>query len=191
MTLRMFVAVTPPADLVAELSDFLDSRHGMPWIDPEQWHITLAFMAAVPEHRVDDLTVELSGVAGRHQPFELALTGAGAFPHAAKASVLWLAAEGAGLDHLARSCRAAAAHVGAPPDGKGFTGHLTLARLRRPIEATKWLRVLDTFRGSWPVDHIELIESHLGEGPNRRPRYETVAALPLGAPPEPGPVRGS
>ena len=175
----MFVAVTPPGDVVAALADFLEPRHGMPWINPEQWHITLAFLAAVPDHRIDDLVDGLTHTAARHQPFELALGGAGAFPHPGKASVLWLGADGDTLEHLARGCRAAAAHVGAAPDGRAFTGHLTLARLRRPIEATKWLRVLDTFRAGWRVAEIELITSHLGEGPNRRPRYETTAVLPL------------
>lgn len=175
----MFVAITPPTDVVTALADFLEPRHGMPWIDPEQWHITLAFLAAVPDHRIEDLTEALAHTAARHRPLDLTLGGAGTFPHPAKASVLWLGAAGDGLDHLARGCRAAAAHVGAPPDGRAFTGHLTLARLRRPIEATRWLRVLDTFRTGWPVDRIELLTSHLGEGPNRRPRYETTAVLPL------------
>ena len=58
--------------------------------------------------------------------------------------------------------------------------HLTLARLKRSIEATRWLRVLDTFISpSWRVREIELIASHLGEGPRRRPRHERVARLPL------------
>ncbi|MEI2827955.1 MAG: 2'-5' RNA ligase family protein [Dermatophilaceae bacterium] len=72
---------------------------------------------------------------------------------------------------------------GAPPDGKRFVPHLTLARLKRPIEATKWLRVLDTYRSPrWHLDEIDLVASYLGEGPGRRPRYETAATIPLGHP---------
>lgn len=67
------------------------------------------------------------------------------------------------------------------PDGQRFVGHLTLARLHRSTDARKWLQVLDTFRSApWWVDDIELIESHLREGPAGRPRYETVASLSLG-----------
>lgn len=194
MPYRMFVALVPPARVKEHLAEFLSARPQRRWIDEDQWHLTLAFMAAVPDHREEDLTDAVAAVAARHQPFELRLAGAGAFPHPGSARALWLgghaqpASGGDPLTHLATSCRAAASSVGAPPDGKGFTAHLTLARLRRPVEATKWLRVLETFEDSWRVDEVELIASHLGEGPNRRPRYQTRARLPLGGP---RPVRGS
>ena len=67
---------------------------------------------------------------------------------------------------------------GAPPGGERFRPHLTLARITPPIEATKWVRLLDAYRGpSWPVEEVALVESHLGEGPNRRPRHEVVATF--------------
>lgn len=196
MAQRMFVAVVPPESVRDHLSDFLEPRSrealgssGLRWIDREQWHITLAFFASVPDHRIDELTERLASAARRRTPFDLALAGAGAFPSAARASVLWL---GVGNDHvidntmpdalsgLATNARAAGSVVGAAPDGKTFHPHLTVARPARPIEATKWLRILDTYRSpTWTVDAIELIASHLGEGAHRRPRYETVASLPF------------
>ena len=101
--------------------------------------------------------------------------------------MLWLAVRsGASADdatdlrRLAVGARAAANKSGNAPDGKAFVPHLTVARLRRPIEATKWLRVLDTYQSAdWVVEHIDLVTSYLGQGPNGRPRYETVATLPL------------
>ncbi len=181
---RMFVAVVPPEHVVEELADFLEPREGMPWIAPEQWHLTLAFMAAVPEHRVDDLADGLAERLGRHAAFDLEVTGAGCFPSPERASVLWLgvdAAAGERLAALSTNARHVANTIGAPPDGRAFLPHLTLARLRRPVEATKWLRVLDAFASStWTVDEVELIASHLGEGAHRRPRHETVASIRLG-----------
>ena len=82
------------------------------------------------------------------------------------------------LDRLAVGTRAAASRAGAPPDGASFVPHLTLARMNRPVEATRWLRVLGAYEGpTWTVDEIELVESHLGEGPRRRPRHETAATF--------------
>ncbi len=181
---RMFVAVVPPERVREDLADFLEARPGQRWISPEQWHITLAFLADVPEHRTDELIERLGVKAAKRQPFSATLTGAGAFPHPARAQVLWLGVEcpngGDSLARLAASSRAAAAKVGAPPDGKRFTAHLSLARLRPPIEATKWLRVLDSYRSpSWMVESVDLVASYLGEGPAGRPRYETLATIPL------------
>jgi 2'-5' RNA ligase len=64
---------------------------------------------------------------------------------------------------------------------------VTLARTGRPVEVTRWLRVLDGYRGpGWRAGEVALIASHLGEGPRRRPRYELVDTFPLTGP-APGP----
>ena len=45
---------------------------------------------------------------------------------------------------------------------------------------TEWLEVLDTYAGpTWTAREISLVASHLGEGPNKRPRYEVVETFPL------------
>lgn len=179
----MFVAVVPPQDVVEELVEFLAPREGMPWIDPSQWHLTLAFMASVPGAREDELVERLGRAAARVAPFDLVLGGGGCFPDPTRASVLWLGVDDAARDplrRLAAGARAAASVSGAAPDGKAFVPHLTLARLRRPVEATRWLRVLDSYTSpAWSVREIELVASHLGEGPRRRPRHETLVRLPL------------
>ncbi|MCB5993024.1 RNA 2',3'-cyclic phosphodiesterase [Janibacter melonis] len=185
----MFVAVALPEAVREDLAAFLEPREGMPWVDAVQWHLTLAFMASVPPARADELVERLAHAAGRVVPFALSLGGAGAFPHAGRASVLWLGVDDAAQDplaRLARGCRAAASVSGASPDGRAFVPHLTLARLRRPVEATRWLRVLDAWQADpFVVDEVELVASFLGEGANGRPRHEVVATLPLGADPLP------
>lgn len=183
---RMFVAIRPPGAVRDQLSDFLAPRGGMTWIDSEQWHFTLAFLAAVPNHRDDALVDALRRTALRHNAFQLRLSGAGAFPNPLEARVMWLRPS-VDLTALATGVRHAANSVGATPDGQRFVGHLSVARSRRPIDARRWLQVLDTFSSDvWDVASIDLIASYLGEGPRRRPRYETVAELPLG----PGDVAG-
>ena len=57
--------------------------------------------------------------------------------------------------------------------------------MNRPVEATRWLRVLSAYEGpEWTVDEVELVASHLGEGPRNRPRHEPVATFALGVPSE-------
>jgi 2'-5' RNA ligase len=111
------------------------------------------------------------------------LGGGGAFPDPARAKVLFAGVEtdGVELARLATGARAAAAKAGCPVDGGRFHPHVTLARTGRPVQATRWLRVLDAYRGpTWTAEEVTLVASHLGEGPRRRPRYEAVAAFPLG-----------
>ena len=186
--MRMFVALTPPAGALGDLAEFLAPRQeagpGFRWTTQEQWHITLAFMAEVADRHLDDLLARLERAAARRTPFSACVAGGGAFPNPARAKVLY-----AGLDvgmhreelnRLATGARAAANKAGAETDGGRFHPHLTLARLGRPTEATKWIRVLDAYRGpTWTANEISLIQSHLGEGPRRRPRYEEVGSFPL------------
>lgn len=188
-SMRMFVALTPAEQVLEDLAEFLaprqDSAPGFRWVSPEQWHVTMAFMPQVVERQLDDLLARLERAAARRTPFSVALAGGGAFPDAAKAKVLYvdldLGSAREEMDRLAAGARSAANKVGAGADGRRFQPHLTLARLGRPAEVTKWIRLLNSYRGpSWRAEQITLVESHLGEGPGRRPRYEVFESFPLG-----------
>jgi len=190
--MRMFVALVPPEPALEDLGEFLDPRQGASsefrWTAPEQWHVTLAFMAQVAERHLDDLTERLTRAAARRTAFEVRLTGGGAFPNPARAKVVFVGVDAGGsaeeLRRLSVGARAAATKAGAPPDGGRFHAHVTLARLRAPLDVTRWLRVLDAYRGpAWHAEEIALIQSHLGEGPRRRPRYEVVDTFALGGGP--------
>ncbi len=185
----MFVAVVPPEDAIEDLDEFLEPRRAaaeLRWTAIDQVHLTLAFLADVPERRLDDLQERLARAAARRTPFDTALTGGGAFPHVAGARVLWVGLDLAEtarteLSRLSTGARAAASKAGIVVDGARFRPHLTVARMRRPGEATSWVRLLDAYRGpTWTVTTMSLVASYLGEGPRGRPRYEDVATFTLG-----------
>ncbi len=185
--MRLFVAIVPPEEVLEDLAEHLGPRReagpDLRWTDPQQWHLTLAFMAQVAERRLDDLGERLGRVARRHTPLVLRVAGAGCFPHVARARILFAGVEdpGAGLPDLARGVRGVAAKAGADPDGGRFRAHLTLARLPRPADATRWVRVLEGYAGpQWVADELTLVESHLGQGRGGRPRYEVVDTFALG-----------
>ena len=188
--MRMFVAVVPPEAVVEDLESFLGPRREagpqLRWTATEQWHLTLAFMPEVAARNLDDLGDRLGRAAARRTPFTVTLAGGGAFPHPGRAKVLYAsvdASEPEELRRLAVGARAAANKAGAEADGGRFKAHVTLARSGRPFEATRWLRVLEAYRGpTWRADEVTLVESHLGEGPRRRPRYEVVETFALGRP---------
>ncbi len=189
--MRLFVALVPPQHAVEHLAEFMAPRHeaetGFRWTAEEQWHITLAFMPHVADRHLDDLQARLARAASRRTPFEMSFAGGGAFPSPSRAKVLYAGVEakpdGTELHRLATGARAAANKAGAEAEGGRFHAHLTLARIARPTEATRWIRILESYHGpAWTAEEITLIESHLGQGPRRRPRYEVVETFPLGAP---------
>jgi 2'-5' RNA ligase len=179
--MRMFVALVPPDDAVEHLDEFLAARRDAPEL---RWaghvHVTLAFLDSVPDRKLDELVERLGRAAARRTSFQVRVAGGGAFPNVGRARVLWagLDLDGPGsteLDRLAVGARAAASRTGIEVDGRRFRPHVTLARLARPAEVTRWVRLLDAYEGPpWLADRIVLIESHLGEGPRRTPRYDVV-----------------
>ena len=185
--MRLFVALEPPDAAVEDLDEFLEARRDaasdLRWTPPRQWHLTLAFMAAAPERVVDELVGHVGEAAARFAPVPLAIVGGGCFPDVTRARVLWAGLEGADdLPRLARSVRSACAVVGAAPDGGPFRGHLTLARMPRPRDATRWVRVLQTYSGPpWTAREIAVLASHLPREKGHRPRHEVLARVPLGA----------
>ena len=122
--MRMFAALVPPPDVVEDLDAFLDvRREAAPfrWTLPEHLHVTLAFLAEVPDRRLDDLVERLGRAAARRTAFPAAVAGGGAFPNPARARVLYagldLAEPGrTELSRLATGCRAAASRAGIAVD---------------------------------------------------------------------------
>ena len=129
----MFAALVPPPDAIEDLDAFLAVRReaaSFRWSLPEQLHVTLAFYADVPDRKLDDLAERLGRAAGRRTTFSTRVAGGGAFPHAARAKILWagldLDADGrTELDRLATGTRAAASRAGVPVDGQRFRPHVT------------------------------------------------------------------
>jgi 2'-5' RNA ligase len=186
--MRLFAAVLLPDPVTDDLDEFLSPRREadrLRWTTVEQWHITVAFMPNVADRVLDDLHERLERGAKRRTAFRLALAGGGAFPGPARAKVLYAAVAGSPEAHeelrrLAVGARAAATKAGAAAEGARFRPHVTLARSGRPFEATRWVRVLEAYSGpAFDVGDLALVESHLGEGPRRRPRYEVLARYPL------------
>lgn len=190
-TVRVFAAVVPPPEAHAHLEGFIEPRRevhsDLRWTPSHLWHVTLAFMSDVPERILDEVIEVVATVSAEYEPIPLRLTGAGTFPNPAEARVVWMDVRSgdpddlAYLESLALSVRRACGRVGASPAGGDWQPHLTLARSRRPFEATHWLRVMDSYAGpSWVADEVTVFVSPRGQGKGR-PHYEAVAVCPLGA----------
>jgi RNA 2',3'-cyclic 3'-phosphodiesterase len=195
--MRLFVAIAPPPAVLDELDALARplrmSRPDLRWTHIAAWHVTLAFLGQVDEAAVARLLPRLERAARRHRCFPLAFCGAGAFPSAGRANVLWsgLSGDRGALARLAESVSAGASRAGAPPpdQGRRFQPHLTLARCRMPADVTELVAALAGFRGqAWTADRVHLVRSRLGA--TDQPRYSTLASWPLRAPdldPDPAP----
>ncbi len=179
---RLFVGIPFPAELREGLQDYLRATFGerIPGraVVPANWHLTLRFLGDTTADQLRAIRDELRRVDGGPR-FDLSLSGLGAFPRPARATVLWIGVgEGhAELRALAAKAEAAAVAAGYSPEPKLYSPHLTLSRLNPPADLRRAIDSAPPFGGRMTVDGFILFRSYLGGGP---PRYERVEHFPLG-----------
>lgn len=139
------------------------------WVRPENVHLTLRFLGDVPVAETPRVAEALRPVGGRHETFEVATAGFGAFPSANRVRVLW-AGVGAGSDglrSLAGDASSALEPLGFGRESRPYVPHLTLCRARgRPAQLGAAGAAAGTASVSlrFRVTDLALAESVSGEG---------------------------
>ena len=134
--LRLFVAVELPEETrtaLGVMSGHLQNALTTPlrWTKPEGTHLTLKFLGDVAQERVGELSDALEeSVAGR-SPFKLRLSSPGLFPDHGPPRVVWVGLIGdlTAMGALQQGVESALEPLGFTREKRGFTPHLTLARV--------------------------------------------------------------
>ena len=159
---RLFVAIRPPASIRAILLGAMGGISGARWQSEDQLHLTLRFIGEVDRHLAGDIHAALGAV--HQQPFEIALSGIGAFDRRGWPDAVWAGVTPhEPLKTLHRKVDAALGRVGVAPDQRAFLPHITLARLKRSSGPVGNLLVQAGALASPPfaVDQFALFESAL------------------------------
>ena len=138
--MRLFVAIDIPDAVGAALDAFqglLRPTAKLSWSDVTNLHITTKFIGEWPADRIADVTLAL-GTVPMAGPIEISVKGIGWFPNQRRPRVFWAGVEGGEpLRALARDTEQSLAALGVPAEGRPYSAHLTLARIREtvPLEA--------------------------------------------------------
>lgn len=185
-TTRTFIALPiPPADrkIILSLIDSLARRgDGVRWSSDDQLHLTLSFLGNVSDAELEQVCAKAQEVAARHVPFDLELTGVGAFPNTRRPSVIWIGVEegSSEVSLLHEDLDRAFAAMGFRDEQRSFVPHITIGRVKRAAPPTS--RTLDLTRwANWSgpllfVDKAEVMGSNLTR---LGPSYSVLATAPL------------
>ena len=89
--MRLFVALTLPDGIRAELARLCYGLPGARWGNPDNMHVTLRFIGEVDNPSAEDIDSALGGI---HAPgFPVTLSGMGSFGSAAKVRAAWVGIE--------------------------------------------------------------------------------------------------
>lgn len=161
---RLFVAIWPPDDVVADLMSLRrKDQRGVRFVPPESWHVTLRFLG---EADIDEASDALGAVT---LPAATATLAPGVDVLSGRA----LAIDVNGLDELASAVTDATSSVGEPPPKRRYRAHLTIARLKGAPRLPRAMGA--SVGGAFEVDSVALVRSRLEpEGA----RYDTVGEWP-------------
>jgi len=187
--LRLFFALPlaealhePVAEVQARIRP---CRAKVKWVSAENLHFTLKFLGETPAALVPSLSAEAERIARAHEPFEIAIRGAGAFPRPQEARAVWLGVtQGAeALCALAEELEESLDRAGlSPKEKRAFRAHLTVGRNKSRHRLQELADAInaeeDVQIGAMPVSQFVLMRSQLmPEGPI----YTVVETFTLGS----------
>lgn len=180
--IRAFVAVDTATEVKAEVAYLLNQLKekfpfAVKWVQPEQMHITLAFLGEVSPDFIEKAKSQLRDVGKAFAPFSCRLEGLGAFPSFKRARVFWVGMKQGdeALKCLQKVVEEVLRPIGYRPEKRPFIPHLTIGRLReeRVAEVLKEVSFQSSF---YEIAEVILFESVLRPA---GPLYTPLERFPL------------
>jgi 2'-5' RNA ligase len=177
---RLFTGLEIPDNIGQTLSGLRGGLPGARWIDPANYHVTLRFIGDIDGLAANEIASTLFRI--RRQPFDVSLQGLSSFGGKKPRAVVASVAPSRPLMELQAELERLMQRFGLDPEGRKFTPHVTLARLRdsSPRDVADYLSI----RGYFPtqvfsVSYFSLFSSRasVGGGP-----YIVENTYPLGEP---------
>jgi len=176
---RLFTGLEIPPDVGESLGILRGGLPGARWIDPENYHLTLRFIGDVDGVVAHEIESTLGRV--RRDSFELRVDGLSSFGSRKPRAVIASIAPAQPVLDLQAEHERLMQRVGLDPEGRKYTPHVTLARLRESSnrQVADYLSTRAGFRStSFKVSRFVLFSSRasVGGGP-----YVVEASYPFTA----------
>jgi 2'-5' RNA ligase len=176
--IRAFIAIELPPHIRQELNLILKqlqarlSRAAIRWVPANNIHITLKFLGDVSVSNLDLLKKILDAEGRRHKPFDITVSGLGAYPTIHRPRVIWVGVEApAEMEALHHSIEAETQRLGYAAEERRFSPHLTLGRIShtaRPQDIHDISNILSGYTvgnlGVASVEKVVLFRSDLTSG---------------------------
>jgi RNA 2',3'-cyclic 3'-phosphodiesterase len=125
---RLFTALEIPTEVGQSLAMLRGGLPGARWIDPENYHVTLRFIGDVDVSVAREAAYVLDGVA--RKAFDVRLDGLSSFGGNKPRAIVATVAQTRQLSELQAEHERLMRRIGLEPEGRKYTPHVTLARLR-------------------------------------------------------------
>ncbi len=150
--IRSFLAFELPLDIkdiIRRVSEELrQSALKVRWVNVENIHLTIVFMGNIHEQEIPFMNQAIEKVCQRYAPFQVSLTGLGAFPNTMRPRVIWAGLEGdtIKMSFFKKALQKHLKPFGIKEEKRSLKPHLTLGRFRNPGPVDS---LLDNFIGTY------------------------------------------
>ncbi|WP_213951209.1 MULTISPECIES: RNA 2',3'-cyclic phosphodiesterase [Tepidanaerobacter] len=166
--MRCFISIEIESSIKKAIGDFIEENNlrknlqQIRWVNPENLHITLAFLGEVAVERIPDVKKIVAEGTLNHHPFTIKLEGLGCFPDIRRPRVVWIGIKDEPeLLSVREDINKGLDAAGIFYDKKPFLPHLTIGRVKSPIKIQPEFINKLNFTASFPVQEIFLMESNL------------------------------
>jgi len=126
---RLFIAVDLTGTMKKNLETIFFGIPGARWVALDQLHLTVRFIGEVDGALFLDIKNTLEEIS--ISPFDIQLKGVGHFPPRGTPRVIWVGLEKSeSVQLLRKKIDGALLRIGIEPEGRKFSPHITLARLK-------------------------------------------------------------
>ena len=186
--MRAFIAIDLPGkikDSLAEIQGKLKTvLPKVNWVKPENLHFTLKFLGEISPGQLSNIEKIAEEITNSTADFKIKLTTFGVFPATHIARIIWIGAQlPLALKQLVERLEAKLAESGLPKEQRPFKAHITIARIKNPLNPADLERTLDQVRTDLVYTNLEfnsgeitLFQSTLGPG---GPTYTALKKLNL------------
>ena len=146
------------------------------WVKSELQHLTLRFLGATPEPKIEPLISVVSTLANATQPFELQLDKMGVFGSKYAPATLWYGfTEFSPFKNLFEKLEKELLNIGFQANYGNFTPHISVGRIKKVDNKKRFWETIEKkqpqFSQTIPVHQLKLIQSKLT---NDGPIYKTL-----------------
>lgn len=189
---RLFIAFDPPPGVKARMAASQTrlkrelARSRISWVRPEQFHLTLRFLGEIEASLAAEVAAAMERLCREQAPLRLRVAGIGCFPDPRRPRVIWIGVTDteSQLPDFQSRLEAGTTRFSPGKAGGRFTGHLTIARIRRldHHEAVGFAECIEQsaaeILGEWLATELLLMRSQFFAG---GVRHSILAAIRLRA----------
>ncbi len=175
--IRAFIAIELPAQIRQQIghhTNLLQKKIGacVRWVPARNIHLTLKFLGEVTPKAIEQMQQAIQLEAERTSAFDISIGQIGTFPNVRQPRVIWVGVQAPpALEQLQHSIEACTSHLGYPAEGKKFSPHLTIGRVREHISQAELQNLRTELEcaqvgemGTIKISEIHLFKSDLQTG---------------------------